>query len=369
MHSLPALICVLILLGQAPNVQPTPQEVTYREGETFALPPGAPIVIPDDFSETERRMLDAILGEWALPVVRAGAFDAGDAAIYIGERERNAAIDHRRVSRALTSMRLPEPEGYRLAITEEFIVVSGGGPQGTFYGLHTLKQLAGPSKIFPVVTIRDQPDVIVRGLLLHEPAEADELERLAALKCNLILYDTPEFGDLRGPSAETWRRAFQQARVLGIEPVPVLDFIADGTAFLGDHPEWAEGLTAEEIVVLEDGIPAQLGNAHVLASSPGDIVVRYNGRVCVPGEDYRVITGETAYPYTATEEPWRIAMPTRLRVPKALDPPRPAWKPRYAMPSNGSKRSWRPASYTWEEASRRASRRIRAPMTPIQKPG
>ncbi len=89
----------------------------------------------------------------------------------------------------------PHAQGYRLRIDTEGISLVGASPQGCFYGLQTLKQLAQPAGgMLPCCTIRDWPDFDTRGLL-HDVTRGkvptlDTLklltDRLAGLKINQL---------------------------------------------------------------------------------------------------------------------------------------------------------------------------------------
>ncbi|GHF99204.1 beta-N-acetylhexosaminidase [Streptomyces filamentosus] len=96
------------------------------------------------------------------------------------------------------------PEGYRLSVTGDGVLLDGGGPAGLFWGAQTLRQLLGPDAYrraplpgrtwaLPHTEIADRPRFGWRGLLLdvsrHFTAKEDVLRLLdlmAAHKLNVF---------------------------------------------------------------------------------------------------------------------------------------------------------------------------------------
>ncbi|MFI8366157.1 beta-N-acetylhexosaminidase [Streptomyces sp. NPDC085466] len=96
------------------------------------------------------------------------------------------------------------PEGYRLSVTGDGVLLDGGGPAGLFWGAQTLRQLLGPDAYrraplpgrtwrLPYTEVTDRPRFGWRGLLLdvarHFTAKEDVLRLLdlmAAHKLNVF---------------------------------------------------------------------------------------------------------------------------------------------------------------------------------------
>ena len=76
------------------------------------------------------------------------------------------------------------PEGYRLKVTPDDILITGGTPRGVFYGIETLRQIISPGVkrqfTVPCVSIADEPRFPYRGMML-DPARnylpVDDIER------------------------------------------------------------------------------------------------------------------------------------------------------------------------------------------------
>jgi len=93
------------------------------------------------------------------------------------------------------------PEGYRLRITPERVLIAGNEPAGCFYGLQTLRQMLEPGPDgkgarLECVDICDWPAMKWRGTMfgLESP---DEHARLASYKMNLFNWEVNQTPDYR----------------------------------------------------------------------------------------------------------------------------------------------------------------------------
>lgn len=89
---------------------------------------------------------------------------------------------------------LPHPDGYRILVEPDRIVLRGASAAGCFHGLQTLTQLAEGGGGIPCCEIADWPDFAVRGLL-HDTTRGKVptlatlkllADRLASLKANQL---------------------------------------------------------------------------------------------------------------------------------------------------------------------------------------
>lgn len=105
---------------------------------------------------------------------------------------------------ALDSALAGGPEAYRLTVTADGVLITGGGPAGVFWGAQTLRRLAGPdayrrapltahSRRLPAVTVEDAPRFAWRGFMLDvsrhflpKDGELRQLDLLAAHKLNVL---------------------------------------------------------------------------------------------------------------------------------------------------------------------------------------
>lgn len=111
---------------------------------------------------------------------------------------------------------LPHPDGYRLSVQPDRIMLRGASAAGCFHGLQTLAQLAGGGAGLPICEITDWPDFSVRGLL-HDTTRGKVptlatlkllADRLASLKANqLQLYIEHSFTFAFDPEIATEQNA------------------------------------------------------------------------------------------------------------------------------------------------------------------
>ena len=285
--------------------------------ESFLWHSRIPLVVADDISDELRGAVDSFLKDTGLSAKLVGAsrHKPGDPAVYIGVFDRHASFDHRRVERMISSMKEPGPQGYRLTISNRGIALAGSDAQGVRFGLETLKQLLLRGNRFNYTRIQDWPDVPLLGVYAEEPLSADDLKRLAALKCNTVLYANDTLLDLSGPSGQRWAEAFSEARRLGLDPIPVLDLLGGASSLLRHDSGAAEGRIAEGRVILPQSVWVDLPHAHVLVGPDSPIHVTVSGIPCVQGKDYEIRAGQTLYPFSATHSPWKIR-----RVPGGVIP-------------------------------------------------
>lgn len=299
-----SFLWILFLYGVLPgDLRPTPQEIALAGDRVFDIRQDIPIVLADDATESEVAWLNPFIESVGLrlPVLRASEVEAGAPGIYIGEPERHASFANRKVKRLFSGMKAPGPQGYRLAITPRIVVVAGADLAGTFYGVQTLTQLAGGTRRLPCLTIRDEPDMAYRGLFIEGPVTRDRLLELAAQKCNLIVFASDEFYDLTGEKAQRWKRIFDEARKLHMEPVPVLRTLSDAGLLLEKDPAAAEGRAAEDRLVLAGYDWQPLSKRNVLDTESSPIRVSVSGHRCTPILDYIICPGDTR------NVPWLIS--------------------------------------------------------------
>ena len=176
------------------SVIPQPRQVTAN-GERFSLD-RAHVVLADPRSEEDRFAANDMLAE-----LREGGINSK----VRGGRDRKAIligqIGAQVIRKALSERKVTVPadlneEGYVLHVGKDGVVVAGGSPAGTFYGLQTLKQLVkgeGRDAYVQGVSIVDWPamrwrgvsDDISRGPVPTMDYIKRQLRTFAAYKLNL----------------------------------------------------------------------------------------------------------------------------------------------------------------------------------------
>ena len=302
------LYFMLISAAVSVDLCPAPQSIDVDTRHVFRVVSRTPVVVADDATNAELADLELLFEAigFKLPIRRASAHTAGLPAIYIGEPGRHAALATRKVKRFVSSKEVDVPQGYRLVIDRKAVAIAGADPAGTFYGLQTLARLAARSIELPCLTIRDYPDLALRGVYLHGAATRDLLRRLAAHKCNLAVFESTDFYDLAGDAGAKWRCVFEDARALHIEPVPLIRVLANAGPLVEMNPLIAEGRVAEDQIVLEGEKWQRLSKRNLIATATSPICVRVSGHLCKPDSDYALDAGTITPPFAENEAPWLI---------------------------------------------------------------
>ena len=299
----------LFLLISALELSPAPQHITPEGREVFRLTPTTPVIVADDAGDDIRiglRQLFDTIG-YELPVFRATGFRPGDFGIYIGAADTHASYDHRRMRRRVRAGDLVQPESYRISIWRNGVVVAGADDAGTWYGLQTLKQIVDQAPMqWPALEIQDAPDLPLRGTVVQGMLSNSELEALAATRCNLILFDHPDFADLSGMRAEVWQRVFEHARALHMEPVPILPIADRAERLLEQAPQAVEALTRREEVTLRSDDWVALHGRNILVSDTTPVEVRVSNILLEEQVDYSLEYDPLQYPYPSYARPFLI---------------------------------------------------------------
>lgn len=300
-----AFLCCLAAL----ELSPAPQKIIADSKNVFQIHPGVAVVVADQATEAELALLKPLFTTigYNLPVYRAAQYTGSDGAIFLGVTGRHAALDRRSLRRFSRDAEKLPSGGYRLSVWRRGAVIAGSDGAGAFYGLQTLLQLAAPDPIsWPCVDITDWPDLPVRGAYMTGMPTRDRLEALAKYKCNWAVFDSPDFQHLEGIKREAWQRAFDDARSLYIEPVPLLSTLGRAETLLTRSPAAAEGRVTIDRIVLRSDDPALLSRRNILATETNPIEVWVSQIPCRPLEDYVIQPGETMAPYDALSPPWLI---------------------------------------------------------------
>jgi len=306
-----AILFALALTTAQIPLTPVPQQVTFDGKDVFRLSPTDPIVLPDAQAAQRDMTVELIRGAsgFDLPVVTAGAQRRGARGIYVGESGTREPATPRKPGSIMSIARSEPsapPRGYSLRVTKDMAVVAGADPESTFHGVQTLCQLINERGEIPCVTIEDAPQLAWRGACVRGPLSAAQLDAFAALKCNLIAFESDDFLSGSSERLSAWRDAFAEARRRYIEPVPVIRTLKNAAPLLQRHPEAAIARTVTEKVRLEEDDWALLSHPNVLETPETPITVSQVTTTYRPVRDFAIDRGDFVFPYKATSAPWLI---------------------------------------------------------------
>lgn len=327
-----ALLCILTGRARADNGQlpeaslrtgvlPEPQiTLALPDDKPFRLDADVHLVVPDP---ADRPGVELLLKdikhrfglEWTLAGDVPGA--TGVSCVIIDRAKPGSGHG------PFASFGETRPEGYRLAVQENRIVIEGHDDAGTFYGIQTLRQLIRHDRTVPALAILDWPEMpwrIAYGSFGGRVATTVELidlylESAAMAKMNVVILET-----LWNHHQNWWfnptddrlrlgRYFFKRARELHIEPVPLVQGPGWGYGVTDLAPMLSEGVwIADENVTLTSAAPTALKQTNVVTNEHAPIVVTSEDGTIryVQDRDFKVIPGVTVRPYQASHAPWRL---------------------------------------------------------------
>ncbi len=230
-HALPGV--------QVPLIIPQPKSLRLGEG-IFRLPPGAGWTLRA--ATRDERLWRAAESAFA---GSAGHFEKSDQSWIALE------IGSDRATNFPTGQTQPrwasDPEGYRLSVKTNGLVILASTAQGTFYGLQTLAQLwqsAGTARSAPALVIEDWPAMRFRGVHWFPSASGVPMHlRLitnvfgalkfnrSVIQCEAARWDKhPEIAAPNSISKPDLRKLVEACRECYLEPIPLLN--------VPGHAEW-----------------------------------------------------------------------------------------------------------------------------------
>jgi hexosaminidase len=140
-----------------------------------------------------------------------------------------------------------DPEGYRLTVETNGLVIVAGTAQGAFYGLQSLAQLwqqSGNERSFPVLEIEDWPAMRFRGVHWFPSASGVPMHQTlipnlfgafkfnrSVIQCEAARWDKhPEITDRNAISKADLRKLVETCRKCYLEPIPLIN--------VPGHAEW-----------------------------------------------------------------------------------------------------------------------------------
>jgi hypothetical protein len=298
---------------------PAPRELNLDENKAFLVTHQSRVVLAQPVPESVRQGLTKLYTQlgYELEEVDAARYTPVEGSLLIGLAESHPAFQKGRVKKwARRCADLP-PGGYGIQVTPKGMVLAGKDGAGLFWGLQTLIQIAGGREVtWPGMELLDWPALGVRGVRLSGLPTSNDLARFAALKCNWLLLESPDFLRLDGARADAWQKVFQEARQYHLEPVPLIAPLEDAGALLAQAPIAGEGRPWSEALSLHGGDWSVLSKRHALHTKQSPIRVTISGMTCREKEDYLVKAGALEAPFGEGGPLWMIRRVPGGKIPE-----------------------------------------------------
>ncbi|MBI4556589.1 MAG: hypothetical protein HY706_03320 [Candidatus Hydrogenedentes bacterium] len=292
----------MIAAAVALDLSPPPKLVEVGDEAAFELQSGTPVVVSDNAAADDLEVIVESFQELGIApkVVPASKYSRDVPAVYVGDVVRHASFRTRALKRVLADLSEPGPQGYRLLISRRYVLIAGTDAAGTYYGLRSFLRLAKTSLTLPEARIRDEPDLAIRGVVTDTPLGQRELRKLAELRCNMVLFQSPDFLQPTPEAEQKWRTAFADARRYHIEPVPEIGLLGGSEPLLRERPELAEARVAIDRVQLSGDNWALFPRHNVLYGKGSPVLVTLGEHVFAPDVDFALDISPAQVPYDST---------------------------------------------------------------------
>ena len=301
------------------ELYPAPQSAYMHGRNTFAVETILPIVMHDGADAEDLTFLEPLYSALGYEpmLMPASHFSVGDSAIYIGTVPDNIAFQHRSLRRYAPDPETAPHECYYLTINRNGIFLAGADRDGMKRGIHTLAQIIRASRdadlrrrgdlAVPHVEIRDHPDMGVRAALLRGPVTSVSIHAFAALKCNMLIFESDDFYDLTGERLAQWRGIFDETRAVGITPVPVFEVLRVPDAVIERRPTAVEGRSRIERLTLRDDDWAAFSRRNLIVTPENSLRVSVNETPKRHRQDYALSEGGLEPPFSDPYvRPWML---------------------------------------------------------------
>lgn len=217
-------------------------------------------------------------------------------------------------------------EGYALEVFNDYIVLVGNEPNGVFYAVQTLLQLAKPEGdriTIQAVKILDHPNVknrVVHFCGANLDKMKDYLDQMSKLKFNMAIIENWGYFKLdEGDNRQKLEEIFTYARDRYIEPVPELVSFSHAGPILTEDSRCGEGTLVKDAHfkfinnLAIPTLPVISPLVNIIRSEETNIVITNLEKTKIYREntDYKIINGPCTYPYPITNTPTQI-----IRIPQ-----------------------------------------------------
>lgn len=314
------MILVLMSVSSILELYPAPQSAFMQEKKQFAIPSILPIVMQDaEITNDTIPYLSPLYNAlgYEPTLVQASMFDLDTEAIYIGITAPGSFWEHRSLRKYVPEQNVGNGETYRLTINGGGIFLAATDQAGLLHGIYTLAQIVRSSAsaglnrngipAIPHVEIEDYPDLNMRAAYLKGPVSSVQLQAFAALKCNMIIFESNDFYDLQGDSLTLWQNIFREAKTAGITPVPLFQLLKVPSSFIKKNPLAVEGRSRIDRIKLNGDDFAALSKRNLIITQENPVRVAIGEKHMQHRQDYMISGGETEFPFEeAFAHPWLI---------------------------------------------------------------
>ena len=317
---MPGIMLALLSVVSVLELYPAPQSAYMHEKKQFELKSILPIVMEEtaisgDTVPYLAPIYNALGYEPTL--MSAAIFDLGREAIYIGIASEHSFWENRKLRKYAPDPEDSRPESYYLTINDDGIFLAAKDKAGLLHGVYTLAQIISSSldaglnrdgiPAVPYVEIRDYPELELRAAFLHGPVNSIQIQAFAALKCNMLIFESDDFYDLQGERLTLWQSIFKEAKTAGITPVPMFQLLHVPESLISKNPLAVEGRSRVDKIQLVGDDWSALTRRNLILTPENPILVTVNDKAMQLRRDYMISEGGIEAPFNETNAaPWLI---------------------------------------------------------------
>ena len=312
------LLLAVLSVHSVIDLHPSPQQASLQDRRFCALTRDLVLVVQED---ARRDFLDLFT-----PLMESLGFEAPFApprqfgkglALHAGTVENTRNSGHKVLKRYLSHVSKMPSGGYVLEVSKKQIILLGADRAGLIHGLQTLVQMIEESRklrlamdgipVIPCAYIRDYPETPLRAAWVQGALARPQLESYAALKCNMLFFESDDFYDLEEDLLLQWQERFRIARQLGITPVPIFDFFNVGDSLLRKFPAAVEGRARVDHLTMNGETWVPLSRSNLIYSDTSPIRVQSGTRWLDLKKDLELEQGGLQTPFLdSLSKPWRL---------------------------------------------------------------
>jgi hypothetical protein len=278
---MPLLLLAVLCAHSVIDLHPAPQHADFYDKRYCALARELVLVVQADARPDFLELFSPISSSLGFtPALSPAGRRQNGTALHAGTVENTRNTGHKELKKYLSQVSKMPQGGYVLEVTKKQICLLGTDRSGLINGIQTLVQMIEESKklglaiegvpVIPCAFICDYPDTALRAAWVQGALARPQLESYAALKCNMLFFESDDFYDLDSDAVLQWQERFRLARQLGMTPVPVFDFFNAGVNLLKKYPAAVEGRARVDHLTMdgETWIPLSRTNLIYTETSP-----------------------------------------------------------------------------------------------------
>lgn len=312
------LLLALLSVHSVIDLHPSPQQASLQDRRFCALSRDLTVVLQEDARSDFLDLFNPLAESLGFePAFSPPGRRTSGLVLHAGTSENTRNSGHKQLKRHLSQVSKMPSGGYLLEVTKKEILLLGADRAGLIHGIQTLVQMIEESRkmrmtqdgipVIPCAFIRDYPDTALRAAWVQGALAKPQLESYAALKCNMLFFESDDFYDLEEDLLLQWQERFRIARQLGMTPVPIFDFFNVGDNLLKKYPAAVEGRARVDHLTMKGEEWLSLSRTNLIHTPTSPIRAQSGSHWLDLKKDLEFLQGGLMPPYVdSLSRPWMV---------------------------------------------------------------